>query len=74
MPVTMPGSAIGSSSTNETASRPKNRNRWTAKAASVPRTSAIAVAPTAAWSVSHSASRIVLVGDRVRRTSGWSSR
>ena len=34
--VTMPGSAIGRTSTNDTVSRPKNRNRCTANAASVP--------------------------------------
>ncbi len=49
MPVTIPGSAIGRSRTNEIVSRPKNLNRWTASAASVPRIRAMIVAPTAAW-------------------------
>ena len=44
----MPGRAIGSTSTNEIVSRPKNVNLWTANAASEPRTSAIVVAPKAA--------------------------
>src|SRR5512140_1014218 len=46
--VTMPGNAIGSTSTNEMASRPKNRNRCTAKDANVPRKSAMHVAETPA--------------------------
>ena len=44
IPVTMPGSAIGSSTTNEIASRPKNRVRYTAAARRLPITSAINVA------------------------------
>src|SRR5438128_6959157 len=44
-PVTRPGSAIGRTSRNDTASRPKNLKRCTAKAASDPSTSAAAVAP-----------------------------
>ena len=43
-PVTIPGSAIGKMTMNETVSRPKNRCRATASDASVPRTSASAVA------------------------------
>ena len=39
---------MGSTSANEIVSRPKNVNRWTANAASEPRTNAIVVAPTAA--------------------------
>src|SRR6058998_2460403 len=49
-PVMMPGNAIGRTSTKDRASRPKNLNRCTAKAANDPRTSAITVAPTAAFS------------------------
>src|SRR4051812_6935507 len=45
MPVTMPGSAIGSTSANDSVSRPKKRNRCTASAASDPRTSDRTVAP-----------------------------
>src|SRR5579884_4432064 len=55
IPVTMPGSAIGSTSRNEIVSRPKNRNRCTPNDASVPSTSAIAVAYAAAFSESQSA-------------------
>ena len=58
MPVTMPGRAIGSSSTNDTVSRPKKRNRWTANAASEPSRIAMSVAPAAACSESRSASRM----------------
>ena len=47
MPVTMPGSAIGSTMRIDTASRPKNRYRATANDAIVPSTSATAVAPSA---------------------------
>src|SRR5437763_15072024 len=43
-PVTIPGSAIGRMTRNETVSRPKKRWRATASDASVPRISAIAVA------------------------------
>ena len=43
MPVMMPGSAIGRMSSSEIASRPKNRARDSAAAASVPRTSATSV-------------------------------
>src|SRR5262245_66003973 len=46
--VTMPGNAIGSTRMNETASRPKNANRWTANDARLPRISAIKVAKIAA--------------------------
>jgi hypothetical protein len=46
--VTIPGRAIGSTRANEIVSRPKNRNRWTAKAAREPRSIAVVVAPTAA--------------------------
>ena len=42
MPVMIPGSAIGRTSRNETASRPKKRKRATANAATEPSTSAIA--------------------------------
>ena len=47
MPVTTPGSAIGRMNRNEIVWRPKNEYRWTASAASVPRTSARAVATVA---------------------------
>jgi hypothetical protein len=43
-PVTMPGSAIGRTTRNDTVSRPKKRCRATASDASVPRRSAIPVA------------------------------
>ena len=43
MPVMMPGSAIGRIRSSEIASRPKKRERLTAAAASVPRTSATSV-------------------------------
>ena len=48
MPVTTPGSAIGSTSRKLIESRPKNAKRWTAMAARVPSTSAIVTAPSAA--------------------------
>src|SRR5438132_5480454 len=57
IPVTTPGSAIGSTSRNVIASRPKKRKRLTAAAAAVPRTSANAVASPAALSDRTSASR-----------------
>jgi hypothetical protein len=57
MPVTMPGSASGRMTRNEIVSRPKNRWRETASDASVPSTSAIAVAPMPAFSDVNSASR-----------------
>lgn len=47
MPVTMPGSAIGSTMSRFTASLPRNENRSSAIAQTVPSTSAIAVARTA---------------------------
>src|ERR1700754_2649639 len=58
IPVMIPGSASGSRITNEIASRPKKRKRWTANAASEPSTSAIAVEISAARTDSHSAERI----------------
>ncbi len=57
MPVTMPGSAIGRSSRNETTSRPKNRKRCTANAAADPSSRAITVASRPALSDRKSASR-----------------
>ena len=57
MPVTMPGSAIGSRMRIDTDSRPKNRYRATANDAIVPRTSATAVAPRPAFTDVASASR-----------------
>ncbi len=56
-PVMIPGSASGRMTRNEIVSRPKKRERDTASAASVPRTSAIAVAPSAAFTERSSASR-----------------
>src|SRR4051794_26192980 len=58
IPVMIPGSASGRMSISEIVSRPKNRKRCTAKDASEPRTSAIAVASRPALTDSHSASRI----------------
>src|SRR5215208_3634659 len=58
IPVMIPGSAIGSTSRNETVSRPKNRKRWTPNAAIDPSTSATTVATAPALSESHSASCI----------------
>src|SRR5919202_500519 len=57
IPVTTPGRAIGSTSRNVIASRPKKRNRETAAAAAVPSTSATAVASPAAFSERTSAER-----------------
>ena len=57
IPVTMPGSAIGSSRSSETTSRPKKRLRCTAAAASVPSTSAMVVATVATRTDSHSAAQ-----------------
>src|SRR5512132_3535666 len=56
MPVRIPGSAIGSTSRNEIASRPKKRKRCTANAAADPSTIATSVAVTPALSDSQSAS------------------
>src|SRR6266542_1408592 len=47
MPVMIPGSASGSTTTNETTSRPKKRKRCTAKAAAEPSRIATAVASPA---------------------------
>src|SRR3954468_14526165 len=54
IPVTMPGSAIGSTSRNDTASRPKKRKRATPNAAAEPSTSAIPVAMRPTRTDSHS--------------------
>ena len=73
MPVTMPGSAIGSTSRNETASRPKNRKRWTPNAAADPSTSAIDVASAPACSESQSAccmSPLWIAGENHGRQAG----
>src|SRR3954453_6425532 len=56
--VTIPGNAIGSTSRNEIASRPKKRKRCTAKAAIEPSSRAIAVAIRPARTDSQSAWRI----------------
>src|SRR5437588_5067050 len=58
MPVMMPGSAIGSTSTNDTASRPKKRSRCTANAAIDPSSNAIVVLIRPALTDSHSDWRI----------------
>ena len=50
IPVTIPGSAIGRITRKEIVSRPKKRCRATASEASVPSTSAIAVAAAPAFS------------------------
>ena len=55
--VTMPGSAIGSRTTNDNDSRPKNRKRATARDARVPRMRASVVAPSAATNDAPIASR-----------------
>ncbi len=57
MPVTMPGSAIGSTTSRLITSRPKNRYRWTAKARQVPSTRASAVAPRPTLTLVQSADR-----------------
>ena len=56
-PVMIPGSAIGSTKMNETASRPKKRVRARPNAASEPRTRARTVARSPARNESQSASR-----------------
>ena len=56
-PVTIPGSAIGRMTAKVMTSRPKKRYRATASDASVPSTSAIAVAQSAAMTEILSASR-----------------
>src|SRR4029079_19614010 len=56
-PVTMPGRAIGRTSDREKTSRPKNRDRWIANAASEPRTTATAADAPPTWSDRISASR-----------------
>src|SRR4051812_25573319 len=58
IPVMIPGRASGRMSRNETASRPKKRKRWTAKAAADPSRSEIDVASSAARSESQRASRM----------------
>src|ERR1700730_10880725 len=58
IPVMIPGRAIGSTSRNEIASRPKKRKRSTAKAAIEPSTIAIAVEIRPARTDSHNAWRI----------------
>src|SRR5918911_1890588 len=57
MPVMIPGRAIGKTSTNDTASRPKKRKRCTANAAIEPRSSEMAVEISAARIESQNASR-----------------
>src|SRR3954447_11460175 len=57
IPVTTPGSAMGRTSKNVTASRPKNRDRLTAAAAAVPSRTATTVARPAAFRERKNASR-----------------
>src|SRR5437588_8335446 len=61
IPVMIPGSAIGSTSSSETALRPKKRKRCSAKAAAVPSSSATVVATSAALNDSPSAWRMSLL-------------
>src|SRR5580765_4156732 len=56
-PVMMPGSASGRTNRRLTTSRPKNWVRCTANAAQEPSTRAMAVAPSAACTESHSDDR-----------------
>src|SRR4051794_38823575 len=58
IPVMIPGSAIGRTTRNDTASRPKKRNRLTPNAAAEPSSSATVVATSAARTDSQSALRI----------------
>src|SRR5438105_32400 len=58
IPVMIPGSASGSTSRNETASRPKKRKRCTANAAADPSRIAIESESSPARTDSHSAWRI----------------
>ena len=55
MPVMIPGSASGSTSSSDTASRPKKRKRCTPNAAAEPSPSATAVASRPAFTDSHRA-------------------
>src|SRR5258705_13755047 len=57
IPVMMPGSASGSTSNSDTASRPKKRKRCTANAANEPSASAMNVAASPAFTDNHSESR-----------------
>ena len=74
MPVMMPGSAIGSMTSSEIASRPKNRARASAAAAQVPSTQRDSAVATAA-TLSDKAERRPDVGrgPRRRRTIAWSA-
>src|SRR2546421_10750155 len=58
IPVMIPGSAIGRTTRNDTASRPKKRKRLTPKAAAEPSRIAIVVATSPARTDSQSASRM----------------
>ena len=53
----MPGNAMGSTSSSDTVSRPKNLKRWMPKATITPSTRAMAVAATPALTLSHRALR-----------------
>src|SRR5258706_15391839 len=56
IPVTMPGSAIGSTTSNDTVLRPKNANRWTANDSADPSTTAMSEARVAVFTEVQSAS------------------
>ena len=56
-PVTIPGRAIGRTRASEKTSRPKNRKRWTANAASDPMTIAIRLDNRPTWTDRPSAAR-----------------
>src|SRR3954467_3666999 len=59
IPVMIPGSAIGRTTRNDPASRPKNRKRLTPNAAAEPSSSATVVATSAARTDSQSALRML---------------
>src|SRR5439155_5935029 len=59
-PVMIPGRAMGRTRKKDSASRPKNLNRCTAKAASDPRPRAMTVAPPAAFTDARRACRTSL--------------
>ncbi len=66
----IPGSAIGSISSSEIASRPKKRERQTAAAASVPSTMATAVETAPTCSDSASACADIFAARRLRANHG----
>jgi len=74
IPVMMPGRAIGSITSSDTASRPKNRDRDTAAAHSVPSTSAIKVeieaTCTDSFNASHTSGRLQVMLSHFRVNPG----